>query len=262
MREHPGHRRVADERLHDGRSVGPGHEEVDVADRLLHPPKRARVGHATGLRQRRQHVDEDLGHAQCDVDLDPAPGGLELADPSRDVLLRLGAEPRERRHPVLFDRGDELVHRADAELPIEHHRLLRAQPRDRHHVANPRRDLLPKRLELGHGPGREELFDLLPDRTSHRRDLQDLGHVLAREIHGIAADRARGFLIGARLVRIVEQDRQQVGVLDEHRLDGVVRPGHLLRLRRRGGAAAPSVYAAGSRPDPTRRTGARRSPRR
>ena len=74
-------------------------------------------------------------------------------------------------------------------------------------------------------------------------------------------DGAGSHFISTRLVRVVEQDRQQVGVLDEHRLDGVVRPGHRLRLRRRGGAAAPSACAAGSRPGPRPRTAGRRSPR-
>ena len=65
------------------------------------------------------------------------------------------------------------VDRGDAQLPVEHHRLLRAEAGDRHQLAHPRRDLRPQRLEVRERPGPLDLDDLLPDRLPDVRDLQD-----------------------------------------------------------------------------------------
>ena len=72
------------------------------------------------------------------------------------------------------------------------------------------------------------------------------------QVGGIAADRARGLLVGARLERIVGDDRQQVRVLQEQRSTSSFVRGttECLRRGRRGAAAGPSACAGGSRPGP------------
>ena len=57
------------------------------------------------------------------------PPAAQAADPAGDVLL--GAEPRKGGQAVLLDRRLELLHRPDAELLVEDHRLLRPEPGDR-----------------------------------------------------------------------------------------------------------------------------------
>ena len=64
-------------------------------------------------------LEERLRDIEGDVDLDPPAGGSHLLDAAGDVLLRLRAEPLQRGHPVLLDRGHQLVHGIDAELLIE-----------------------------------------------------------------------------------------------------------------------------------------------
>src|SRR4249920_3415022 len=230
------------ERLHHSGRVVARDQEVEVADRLGHPPERARELDPAYVLASTEPLDEVVREVHGDGHEHPTRRLAHALDAATDVLLGLGAEPLDLGQAALLDRLGELLDVRDPEVAVEQDRLLRTEARDRGHLANPRRDLraqLLERLERAHP---DELVDLLADRLAHARDLQDLLQVHRRQVVRIATHRPSGLLVRARLVGFVGQDRQEVGVFDQRRLDGVVQTRHdgssRIGLRRDRGATA------------------------
>ena len=257
--DHPRRRGQPDERVHDRRGAVARDEEVDVADRLSHPAERSGERRPADLLHGGELGQERLSDVERRVHQDAPTGIGELLQTTEDVLLGLPPEPLEAGDAFVLDRRHQLGDGRDPQLLVEHHGLLGTEARDRHQLAHPGRDLRAQRLQVGERPGLEQLDDLLPDRLADVRDLQDALQVERRDVGVVATHRAGRLLVGARLVRIVRQDRQQVRELEERLLDVVVRARHAgLRPGRTGRAGAPSACGAGSRPGPTRRNAGRR----
>ena len=226
--DHPVDHVVARERLHDRFVVRRGHQQVDVTDRLGHPSQRARIGHPAHAVDRLQALEEILRDLERRAHQHPAAGRAHALGALEHVLLGLGREPLQRAQLPRLCRGDQRRHRVDGELLVDHHRLLGTEAGDGGHLAHARRHLGSELLELGERPGVEVLRDLGGDGLADAGDRQDAGSVETAQVVGIAAHRPRGLLIRTRLERIVRDDRQQVGVFEEHALDVVVRARHAM----------------------------------
>ena len=214
------------ERLHDRRRLRRRHQDVDVADRLSHAPERPRVGDLARLLEAAESPDHVLGELHGHVDLHARAGFLDERDPAKDVLLGSVPEPAQALQAPGVDRGRELLYRGDAQVPVQEHRLLRAETRDRHHLAHAGRDGRPEVLERGEGPRPQCLLDLAGGGLADARDRLEAFLVERGDLGVIPADRPGGLLVGANPEGIAARDREEVRVLLEQGLDDLVGAGH------------------------------------
>ena len=80
----------------------------------------------------------------------------------------LPREPLEAGESPVLRGQHELVDAVDPELLMDEHRLLRAEPRDRGHLADAARDLLAQRLQLRERALVDDASDLRPRSTCRR----------------------------------------------------------------------------------------------
>jgi hypothetical protein len=149
-----------------------------------------------------------------------------VLDAPKDVLLRLGAEPREAPEPPFVYGVGQLLDGGDVQLPVQHHCLLRPERGDGHELADAGRDLRSEVLHDLDCPRREELQDLLSRGPSDVRDALEALQVERGDVGVMPTDRSGGFLVGPDPERIPSGDREEVRVLVQKCLDDLVRPGH------------------------------------
>ena len=112
-------------RRHQRRRVVGRGEDVDVTDGLPPPAQRARVGAA--LADRGECVHHLGRRAQRHVEQHPLTALPVHLDAGRDPLLAPGPETGQAIQPARLDRRRQVVHRLDAEVPVELQGTLRAQ---------------------------------------------------------------------------------------------------------------------------------------
>ena len=225
LREHLAHLGVLHEPLHDGHAGCRGDENVDVADRLLHPAVAAgdhdlpRAFGALQVRRERLRVLRGDGELEA----------LRLAEPRLDrvddVRLGLRAEARQVADFSLARRLEELGQRVDVEGLVQRLHPLRPEAGDLQELGDRGRELLLQLLEQGAGPGPDDLVDL---RVEVRADPRQLREVLARrdrrrEVQAQIADGARRVAVGTDAERVRLADLEQIGdVLEDAGDVGVV----------------------------------------
>ena len=197
-------------------------QDVDVADGVLHPPQRPRVGTTLAARDRREQAGQLLGEAHRHVQPGPAPRLADDLDATQQVLLRLGAEPGQPGQPLRRDRLGQPVHRVDTQLGVEQHRPLRAERGDLGQPPYPGRHLGPQRLQLVDGAGAQVLLDLGGDRAAHVRDLPQALGAQCGQVGWIPGHRPGRPFINPDPERVAAGDRRQIRVLRQQGGDLVV----------------------------------------
>lgn len=237
--------RVGGEGVHEGGRPAGGHQDVDIADGLLHPAQGSRVRAPDAAADVRQFGDELLGDLHGRADEDPALAGLlQHRDAVQDVVLGALAEALQVAQPLLPDGVDQLVDRGDAQFLVQQHGLAGAEARNPDQLAHPGRYGRPGLVDKGHAAGAQVLEDLVGDRSADVGDLAQALGIEGRDVLRVAPDGAGGLLVGARLEGLPASDRDEVGVLLEERLDLVVGSGHVSRVPPRapgGHAGRPRV---------------------
>ena len=273
--DHSLHAREMDDGFHHGVGLVRGDQDVDVADGLGHPSERACVRALRAAPHGLQLGHEVLCQLRGHAELHPLARLLHHRDPAKDVLFRFWAESLDARQAPLVDGVGQLLNGRDAQVPVEHQRLLRAERGDRDHLPDAGGNPFAQLLQLLEGARLERLANLANDRFPDVGDAQDSLLVQRGEVCVVAADRSRSLLVGPNPEGVAPRDREEVRVLLEQRFHGIVRAWHgpivvragtgrldAVRPGREARGVAPSAYAIGSRPGPRRRNEVRRSLRR
>ncbi len=228
LRDDALHLLIGDEAVDDARAALGGHQDVEVADRLLAAPVAAGDGDVANALLRLQIGGEGLGDLlgveQAGATLDRA-GALELGE---DLGLGLGAEARELPQLARARRLGELFRRLDLELLEDGLHPLGSQARYRGDVGKrlgrAAGDLV-QQLEMA---GLDQLGDLAGQILA---DARQLAQILSRRDHGGGGarkvlDRPRGVAVGAHAERVGALDLQQIRQTVEGRGDLGVVKGH------------------------------------
>src|SRR5439155_11365245 len=157
-------------------------QEVDVTDRFGHPAQRTRMIGSANAGNRTEALEEGSGNPYRDIDRDPARVAAGSLDGLEHVLFGLRREPLQPPESAISSRRHQLVETIDPELPVDDHRLLRAEARDRGHRTDARWDLSTQLFELWERARLQHASNLLGDRLPHVRDRADPGVIEVQEL--------------------------------------------------------------------------------
>ena len=222
LRKHVGDVVAARERVDQRRRVGRGRDHVEVAEGLAAAARRASLGDLHSGRMRPQLLDEREQERKPVAEQPPRLARILrlLGERLQDLLLALGAEPRQRAQPLLLGRLLQAGDRRHAELLPDPPRRLRAEPGQAHELDDLLRDeRLPLRQRL-HLAALDDLDDLVLDRLADPGELLRLA--VERELRDGAAglaDACRGAPVREHAERVLAlelaQIRQQLELLGE-----------------------------------------------
>jgi hypothetical protein len=185
--EHGG---VVAERLAGGLGVRRGHEDVQVADRLLAAPQRARERGARHTGDGPHPPQDRLGQRHRHADVQPPARGLQERDGLLDVLDRLLAHAGQGQDAAVGDDPLEVGDGRDAALVPQQLDGLGPQAADLQQVEHARGDLGGEFVVLGDDAAFGELGDLgggaLADALDGDQGLGVAGDGL--QVRGMVAD--------------------------------------------------------------------------
>ncbi len=121
---------MPDEMAHDRRAVLARSQDVDIADRLFHPPQGPGRGDAADAGRAGEVGDDLVGDERRVADGDALGGPLAGLDPPADVLDLLLAHARELGQRPVGDRPLEALEVFDAEPVVDEVDGLAAEPLD------------------------------------------------------------------------------------------------------------------------------------
>ncbi len=182
------------------RRIGGGRDDVEVAEGLLAPAHRPRLGNVDRSRVLAQDGDNRLDGRQAVSEQAPSRVGVLRLKGERlqDLLLALRAEAGKRPQALGLGGRLQLLERRDAELLPDARRGLRPesrQPHEQHDFGRNRRLPLRKRLDLSL---LDDLNDLLLDR------LADSLQLLRPSVEGELRDRPRRLAHPSRRTAVCE----------------------------------------------------------
>ena len=233
-RRHLGHEGEVEQAVHDGLGMDRGHEEVDVPDRLAHPPQGTGVLDPLHTGKMAEPVDELLGDVEGDGELHALAGPLGLADGAPEVLLARRPPTAQRPEPLFVKGVEEFRQRGDAQFVVDLTSSLGPEPGHAEQRPETRRHQCPQVVEIGDVPQAEPLANLAgnvgPDRGNGIKALV----VQVRHIDGVVGNGPGRLLVCPHLEPVPARDGEKLGELTERIGDRIVRPGHGLlpaRLR-------------------------------
>jgi hypothetical protein len=172
---------VLEEALGYGRPFCAGHQDIEVADRLLAAPEAPRDGGPFYTPNPPEVFQHRLGDWLGDVPQERLLGPSSLLDGFQDRLLGLGTEAGELADLSPARGLRELLRRADPEALVQHAHPFRTQSRDGEEICQLRTGSALDLGKCGEAPGLDHLSqlsgELLPDTGKQREIVAGLDHL-------------------------------------------------------------------------------------
>ena len=205
--------RIRGHAIHRRHGIRSRHQDVEIADRLLTPPKTARGRYtfdAGQIGQRRRDLRRRVvGEAEQES---PA-ALLILRNAAQHLLLELRPHARQRAQLLLAAQSLQLVHRLQLKMLEQQRDTFRTQPLYLQKLQRRRRKL---RQQLVAFVERPALADLLQHRGQTLADAGHIGHLARRVCKdvfyalGIPFDRRRAVAIAADAKAVLAGDLHQI----------------------------------------------------
>ena len=242
-REHLLHLRIGREALHHRSARFCRHEDIDVADGLLHAAQAAGDHHLPDAFRAAQMFGEGMRILRRKRELEALRLGQMRLDAPEEVLLGLLAEPCERADPALLRRLVQLRQRVDSEVVIKRLDALRSQAGYVQQFGDPGGQLLLEPLEQPAGSRLDDLADLAGEVFTDPGQLRQrlAGLERRRDVEPQVAYGPRRVAIGADAERIGLLDLEEIGDVLEHPGDVGIVDGHgIISIHARKGHSDPS----------------------
>ncbi len=175
-----GHHRQRDETLHHRRGLLGGDEEIEIANRFLHPAQAARRGRAQDVGDSDQLAEDGLRkrkrQAQRHSGLGRAP--LERLDVGKDFRLGFSAHARQIFQLAFARRRLQLGNAGSAEFLPKQPGLARADVLHAQQLDDASGHLGARAVEQVKGAGRQQRIELFGDGLAHAGDRAELACAL------------------------------------------------------------------------------------